>query len=318
MYLLYAENAAILNDRSRLYDQFMEPLLHNLEAIKQAGKLPASLPEIEQYLQVCRWPFRKLEYSFALDALLEHLQPGDRYLDAGSGVTPLGHVLAKRGVSVNACDGDQRQIDELRAFKPEQVYGSHVDYACEDLTRLTYADQSFDAISCISVIEHIPAPYDQKAIREMLRVLKPGGILVLTLDFTPFAAAVRPATNRLGYLLQRGGDLARSGNFRAIGQGLGRKLRAQQAVRQGTVRKARSANQCFEVEHLEQDILPVLAGEQLTSRLPFATDLRSLTPEHARRFWDLEPGLYDNQGCRSVLPAACILRKEGVVELVAV
>lgn len=66
----------------------MEPLLLRRETVSQAGDVPASLPEIEQYLQVCRWPFRKLEYSFALDALLAHLQPGNCYLDAGSGVRP--------------------------------------------------------------------------------------------------------------------------------------------------------------------------------------------------------------------------------------
>jgi 2-polyprenyl-3-methyl-5-hydroxy-6-metoxy-1,4-benzoquinol methylase len=307
MYVLYAENTSVLNERSHLFEQYMEPLLRRLESANQAGLLPPSLPEFRQYLQVCRWPFRKLEYSFALDILLEHLQPGDRYLDAGSGVTPLAQVMAGCGVCAEACDGNGRLINELRHFGPEQIYGIQVMYGTQDLTAMSYPDETFDAISCISVLEHIPAPFDQKAVRELLRILKPGGLLVLTVDFQPPMADGR--SSRLWHYIKRAIELARSGNLNEIGQGLTRKIRAQQAVRQGAARRPRSSNQCFEIEHLEQDILPLLQGNEIESHLLFSRNLTSLTPAHARRFWDLEAGLYDNQGRRAVLPAAYTLRK---------
>jgi ubiquinone/menaquinone biosynthesis C-methylase UbiE len=313
MYVLYADSRAALSERTDLFARHFEPALAKLEASYRAGGVPTSLPEIPQYLKVCRWPFRQLEYSLALDVLLEHLRPGDRYLDAGSGVTPLGHILAAKAVQTDACDANQRLIDELRRFRPEDVFGSRVKYATQDLTRLSYADEMFDAVSCISVLEHIPAPFDQAAVREMLRVLKPGGVLVLTVDFTPPAADGR--SSRLRRYIKRAAELARSGNLNEIGRGMARKVRAHQAIQRGTARNARSANQCFEVAHLEQDIAPLLRGEELTSRLSFTTDLRALTAKHARRFWDLESGLFDDQGRRAVLPAAVILRKAPVVEL---
>lgn len=310
MYVLYAPDRATLEARSVLFEQYMEPLLVKLEAAERAGRIPPSLPEIPQYLQVCRWPFRKLEYSLALDALLDHLKPGDRYLDAGSGATPLAFALAARGVEADACDGEARLIEELRRLRPETIYGSSVSYQTQNLTAMSYPNATFDAISCISVLEHIPAPYDQHAIRELLRVLKPGGLLILTVDFTP--AALDSQAGQLRYYTQRIASLARSGNIGEIARGIGRKVQARQAVTQGEARLARSANQCFQVEHLEQDIAPLLDGEELASRIPFSQDLRSVTAEDARRFWDLEAGLFDKQGRRDVLPAALILRKSAV------
>ena len=52
----------------------------------------------------------------------------------------------------------------------------------EDLTCLTFPSQTFDAIFCLEVLEHVP---DYKsALSQMHRVLKPGGALVLTAPFT--------------------------------------------------------------------------------------------------------------------------------------
>ncbi|NEQ51101.1 MAG: class I SAM-dependent methyltransferase [Leptolyngbya sp. SIO3F4] len=47
----------------------------------------------------------------------------------------------------------------------------------EDLTHLSFADASFDVVICNHVLEHIPD--DRKAMREILRVLKPGGWALL-------------------------------------------------------------------------------------------------------------------------------------------
>lgn len=52
----------------------------------------------------------------------------------------------------------------------------------EDVTRLTFKDRSLDAILSLDVLEHVP-DYHQ-ALREFVRVLKPGGTLVATFPFT--------------------------------------------------------------------------------------------------------------------------------------
>jgi ubiquinone/menaquinone biosynthesis C-methylase UbiE len=52
----------------------------------------------------------------------------------------------------------------------------------QDATKLGYADDTFDSVVCISVLEHIGAGQDARALSEMWRVLKPGGTLHLTTD----------------------------------------------------------------------------------------------------------------------------------------
>ncbi len=309
MHVLYTEDNATLKAETRLFEEHMEPLLQKLEAYDQLNVIGTRLPEIPQYLKVCRWPFRKLEYTYALDALLSQLKPGDRFLDAGSGVTPFAYALSARGIQADACDYDGRLIDELKHFAPERIYGNAVMYTRQDLTAITYPDDTFDAITCISVLEHIPAPADQRAIDELLRILKPGGLLILTVDFTPTSA---DTVSRLTYYGQRAITLARGGNLSEIRRGITRKLQARQAVSAGAARAARSANQCFEISHLEQDIQSRMDGQEIAPRLPFVRPLHSVTPAHARQFWDLEAGLFNDQGRRAVLPAAYTLRKIAV------
>lgn len=50
----------------------------------------------------------------------------------------------------------------------------------EDATRLSFSSAAFDNVICISVVEHIAGEGDTAAMREMFRVLKPGGHLYLT------------------------------------------------------------------------------------------------------------------------------------------
>lgn len=305
MYNLYADSLADLAQRSQLFEQHMEPLLQKLERFAAMGNVPATLPEITEYIQVCRWPFRKLEYSFVLETLLRYLQPGMRFLDAGSGVTPLAHVIAQHGVHAEACDGNEREMKELIQLQPEKIYGTPVTYSVQDLTRMQFPDASFDAISCVSVLEHIPSPYDQVALRELQRILRPGGVLILTVDFTP---AIKNKAGRLGYYLGRTVHLVHSGRLIEVVRGVQRKVEAQQSVSQGAAHHARSANQCLEVAHLEHDLLPLLLGQELPSTVGYSSDLRSLSVAHAARFWRL--GKHDSHAeVRSVLPAAIAIHK---------
>ncbi len=50
-----------------------------------------------------------------------------------------------------------------------------------DAKNLPFKESTFDRVFCVSVLEHIEKDHSL-CVREMLRVLKPGGILILTLD----------------------------------------------------------------------------------------------------------------------------------------
>lgn len=53
--------------------------------------------------------------------------------------------------------------------------------ALEDVTALSFADASLDAIGCFDVLEHVPDYH--RALAEFARVLRPGGDLFLTVPF---------------------------------------------------------------------------------------------------------------------------------------
>jgi SAM-dependent methyltransferase len=53
----------------------------------------------------------------------------------------------------------------------------------QDGRALTYPDASFDAAYSVSVLEHIPDGGDTAAIRELVRVVRPGGLVVVTVPF---------------------------------------------------------------------------------------------------------------------------------------
>jgi SAM-dependent methyltransferase len=137
---------------------------------------------LSRYRRIVAWPVRQLEYSF----VLESAPPvaGQRMLDAGCGITPLAHVYAAAGAEAHAIDGDAGLI-KLLSQDGRSLYGESVHYAVGDVTRLRFADNTFDVVTSISVLEHLPRGRDTAAVGELLRVLKPGGVLAITVDVVP-------------------------------------------------------------------------------------------------------------------------------------
>ncbi len=96
-------------------------------------------------------------------------------LDAGSGA----RVVAPRWLhqlgfkNVYACDIQGAQKDLYKGI------GLH--FSRQDLTSTDYEDNFFQAVTCISVIEH-NVPLDAFA-KEMARILKPGGLLLVSTDY---------------------------------------------------------------------------------------------------------------------------------------
>lgn len=98
-------------------------------------------------------------------------------LDAGSGArTVISRWLARLGYrQVYACD-----IQPESTIAPE-ARAHNVIYSQQDMTQTKYEDEFFQAITCISVIEH-NVPLDAFT-GEMARILKPGGVLAVSTDY---------------------------------------------------------------------------------------------------------------------------------------
>jgi len=112
------------------------------------------------------------------------LQPGDRALDMGCGGGRHAFEMYRRGGDVVAFDrdGDElaRVLDMFRAMREagEVPAGAEADVKQGDALSLPFADGEFDRVVAAEVLEHIPE--DGAAIAELVRVLRPGGTLAVT------------------------------------------------------------------------------------------------------------------------------------------
>lgn len=104
---------------------------------------------------------------------LAGLPQGSTVLDAGCGTGTNSRRLAKAGYRVTGVDFSGfalREADRASA-------GLGIDFRPGDLTNLALPDHSFDGVFCFGVLMHVPEL--EKALGELIRVLKPGGCLML-------------------------------------------------------------------------------------------------------------------------------------------
>ena len=104
------------------------------------------------------------------------LQDGVRVLDAGCGPGHLAIECATRGWEVFALDAAEGMIAVAKANATRARQGA-IQFQLGSIESLPYATDSFDLVCSAGVIEYLN-PCD-RAIAELSRVLKPGGLLVL-------------------------------------------------------------------------------------------------------------------------------------------
>ena len=121
-------------------------------------------------------------------------QPGQHYLDVGcgNGAAPI-YIARKFQLEVTGVDIDPEQIALAKASSEGM---KNIRFLALDGRDLPFADGEFDIVLTNKVIHHIPGW--QKALIEMIRVLRPGGHLIYADFILPSIVA------RLGETLFRG------------------------------------------------------------------------------------------------------------------
>jgi SAM-dependent methyltransferase len=105
-----------------------------------------------------------------------------RLLDAGAGGLrnkPLFSHLSY--VSQDICQYEGKGDGD--GFHTGKWDTKHIDLIC-DIAKIPEEDNSFDVILCSEVFEHLPDPI--LALDEFARLLKPGGLLIITAPFASF------------------------------------------------------------------------------------------------------------------------------------
>jgi SAM-dependent methyltransferase len=106
-------------------------------------------------------------YRFRKWKIAKHVPHSGRILDIGSGTAPISPDLT-RTVVADVSEEAMKNVDAA-----SKVVTS--------ITAMSFDAASFDCILCSEVLEHIPD--DEKAISELRRVLRPGGVLLATVPY---------------------------------------------------------------------------------------------------------------------------------------
>jgi SAM-dependent methyltransferase len=102
------------------------------------------------------------------------LPAGSRVIDVGAG--PCKYRSLFQHCVYTAQDFGGHRATHVGVIAEEWSYGA-IDLVC-DASAMPVADGSFDAVLCTEVLEHVPEP--AKVVRELGRILRPGGRLMLT------------------------------------------------------------------------------------------------------------------------------------------
>ncbi|WP_286265397.1 class I SAM-dependent methyltransferase [Thalassotalea atypica] len=111
--------------------------------------------------------------GFHYELALQHLNPSMKSLDIacadGYGV----RIMAKHLREAHGADLDPESVDFAKKNCPQ----SNTSYFVEDITKMSFEDNTYDAVTSFETLEHVP---DHACLAEVKRILKPGGIFVLS------------------------------------------------------------------------------------------------------------------------------------------
>ena len=131
-----------------------------------------------------RWVTGYVDYQWnhsrhAFQCLPEQVR-GQAVLEFGCNFGASSVVLALLGAKVTAVDINPAYLDVARLNARRYGVADAIEFLhVPDTSRMPFADDAFDVITCISVLEYVPSPILGAVQDEIDRVLKSGGVIVV-------------------------------------------------------------------------------------------------------------------------------------------
>ncbi len=125
--------------------------------------------------------------------LVRRVPRGSRVLDAGCGAGVPVTLFLSEFFDVDAVDFAAAQLRLARARMPG------VQFGCQDMTALAFADATFDAVCCTYAIIHVPRTDHPRVLANFHKVLKPGGFLLVCLGAKDLPGSVEQFHGRPMY-----------------------------------------------------------------------------------------------------------------------
>jgi len=132
-------------------------------------------------------------YYTRLLGILENARPGNVLLNAGCGTGEFNYYLRDRFEESVGVDINEADIATARELTDD----SSIRFETGSILELSFADDSFDTVICVDVLEHVERP--DVALAELRRVLKPGGQLVVTVPHAEYPFSYDP----INFILER-------------------------------------------------------------------------------------------------------------------
>lgn len=114
-------------------------------------------------------------------------KPLGRMLNVGTGEGDVDPILARFATELESCDVNP---DDVAHAKAMNAHVPNIHYSVQNGEALSFESASFDVVTCFEVIEHVGDA--QQLMRELSRVLKPGGSLVLSCPSVHFPVPYDP------------------------------------------------------------------------------------------------------------------------------